>query len=459
MVVETDTIAAIATAPGEAAVGIVRVSGPDARRIADGVVRTPSGRKVLWREKALVYGRVVHPQSGETVDEAIILWMPGPKSYTAEDVLELQVHGGMRLVQSVLGCVLDAGARLAEPGEFTRRAFVNGRIDLSQAEAVMDLIRSKTERASRSALQQVRGRLGDKVRDLRQRLLRLQAQVEVTIDYPEHDVEDVAAQQVWETGQQVLAELDELLAASRLGQVLRDGLSTAIVGRPNVGKSSLMNALLQRERAIVTDIPGTTRDVLEDYVNVRGIPFRLLDTAGIRETGDVVERIGVERSRQSLQEAELVLLVLDASEPLTEADRQLLAETAGLRRIVVLNKADLPLCIHPDEVAQAVAGGRVVKVSARELQGMADLAEAMAEAAGWGSAEDLTYMTNERQSRLLRSAREELQAAVDAARMGATLDVVAVQLQAAYAELGLVIGEEVGEELLDEIFSQFCLGK
>ncbi|WP_026962691.1 tRNA uridine-5-carboxymethylaminomethyl(34) synthesis GTPase MnmE [Alicyclobacillus herbarius] len=456
---ELDTIAAVATAPGESAVGIVRVSGKGAKGIAEKVVRTPAGRQPTLGARKLLYGRVVHPESGETVDEAIILWMPGPKSYTAEDVLELQVHGGLRVVQTVLGCVLDAGARLAEPGEFTRRAFVNGRIDLSQAEAVMDLIRAKTERATQSALEQVRGRLGDKVRELRQKLLRLQAHVEVTIDYPEHDVEDVASAQVVETGRELLADLDELLAAARTGQVLRDGLATAIVGRPNVGKSSLMNALLQRDRAIVTDIPGTTRDVLEEYVNMRGIPFRLLDTAGIRETGDVVERMGVKRSRQMLQEAELVLLVLDASRPLSPEDVQLLRDTEGLRRIIVLNKADLPRVVDEEELTPYTGGSTVVQVSARELQGMAELADTMATVAGFGSGQDLTYMANERQRRLLESARRELAEAVAAAEMGATLDIVAVQLQSAYAELGLVIGEEVGEELLDEIFSQFCLGK
>jgi tRNA modification GTPase len=458
---ESDTIAAIATAPGESAVGIVRVSGPLAAAIGERMFRGPSGRRHRFRERAFKYGRIVDPETEETVDEAIVLWMPGPNSYTAEDVLEFQVHGGIRVVQTVLACTLRAGARMAEPGEFTKRAFLNGRIDLSQAEAVIDLIRAKTERATRSALNQVRGRFGERIRALRKRLLRLQAHVEVTIDYPEHDVESVAAAEVVKTGREVLAEIEEMLDSARIGQILREGVATAIIGRPNVGKSSLMNALLRRERAIVTDIPGTTRDVLEDYVNVRGIPFRLLDTAGIRETGDVVEQIGVEKSKQMLREAELVLLVLDGAAKLEADDRRLLEESTGSERIVVVNKADLPPILDRDEVRQLAAGAPVVEVSARELRGLPELAAAMETEVMSGRTvdDDLTYMTTERQERLLGQARDELEEAVAAAEAGATLDIVAVQLQAAYATLGTVIGEEVGEELLDEIFSQFCLGK
>jgi tRNA modification GTPase len=457
-----DTIAAIATALGEASVGIVRISGSQVRDVVGRTFRSPSGKPVeLPDGRGMLYGFVVDPLRHERIDECILLWMPGPRSYTAEDVAEYQVHGGVRVLQSVLDSVLRAGARLAEPGEFTKRAFLNGRIDLSQAEAVIDLIRAKTDMASRSALNQVRGRLSEKIQALRKQLVALQAHVEVTIDYPEHDVESDVCQMVVETGQEILNALDEMIQNAQVGQILREGVVTTIAGRPNVGKSSLMNALLRRDRAIVTDIPGTTRDVLEEYVNIRGIPFRLVDTAGIRETSDVVERIGVEKSREMVQTAELILLVLNRSEPLTPEDVELIRDTEAVSRIVVLNKADLPGAVAEEELRRLVGDSPIVTISARDASGLGALEEWMEKmvlGSSTGMA-DLSYMTNARQAQLLREAKSDLERAIEAASMGATLDIIAVQLQAAYASLGLVIGEEVGEDLLDEIFSRFCLGK
>ncbi|GEO27257.1 tRNA modification GTPase MnmE [Alicyclobacillus acidoterrestris] len=457
-----ETIAAIATALGEASIGVVRVSGEHAKAVAERMVRTPKGRSVSFSgPRKILYGQIVHPCTEVVIDEGIILWMPGPHSYTAEDVVELQVHGGIQLVQTVLEATLAAGARLAEPGEFTKRAFLNGRIDLSQAEAVMDLIRAKTDFAGRVALQQVQGRFSEEVRSIRRALIELQAHVEVTIDYPEHDVEAVACEQVVEVGTALMRRIGALLDGAKLGQILRDGVATAIVGRPNVGKSSLLNALLRRDRAIVTDIPGTTRDVLEEYVNVRGIPLKLIDTAGIRETSDVVERIGVDKSRQSIREAELVLVVLDGTMPPTPEDVEILQSTRGLKRVLVVNKMDAG--IHP-ELAEFVDGAEaaaVVHVSAREQQQIEQLELEIARLVqGEMSLErDTTYMTNVRQKNLLEVATTDLQMAIDAAQAGATLDLIAVHLQSTYEELGLVIGEETGEDLLDEIFSRFCLGK
>lgn len=325
----------------------------------------------------------------------------------------------------------------------------------------MDLIRAKTDRASRAALSQVKGRLSERIQGLRKKLIHLQAHVEVTIDYPEHDVEEIACQQVERVGGEIVLEVARLAASARMGHILRQGVMTGIVGRPNVGKSSLMNALLRRERAIVTDIPGTTRDVLEEYVNVRGLPFRLVDTAGIRETDDVVERMGVERSRETLEQAELVLVLLNGSEALTEEDRMLLHQTSHLPRIVVVNKADLPQQLSLVEVEQLAAPSPVLALSAQNQVGLAALEESMERMVQGGSVDlgDLTYATNARQGALLQAALEDLEEAVSAAQMRATLDIIAVGLQAAYASLGRVIGEEVGEDLLDEIFSQFCLGK
>ncbi|GMA63681.1 tRNA modification GTPase MnmE [Alicyclobacillus fastidiosus] len=450
-----ETIAAIATALGEASISVVRISGPDAKSVASRMVRTPGGQKVVFEgPRRVLYGKIVHPTTDVVIDEGIVLWMPGPRSYTAEDVVELQVHGGIQLVQTVLEATLAAGARLAEPGEFTKRAFLNGRIDLSQAEAVIDLIRAKTDFAGRVALQQVQGRFSEEIRSLRRTLIELQAHVEVTIDYPEHDVESVACQQVLDVGAKLMAGIDALLEGAEMGRILRDGVATAIVGRPNVGKSSLLNALLRRDRAIVTDIPGTTRDVLEEYVNVRGIPLKLIDTAGIRETSDVVERIGVDKSRQSIREAELVLVVLDGTVPLTPEDEDILKDTEGLKRVIVVNKMDAGIDAKLEASVDQVDAAAVIKISAREHRHIEQLESKLAQIVqGELSVErDTTYMTNVRQKNLLEVARSDLQLAIDAAQAGATLDLIAVHLQSTYEELGLVIGEETGEDLLDEIF-------
>ncbi len=459
-----EPIAAVATALGEASIGVVRVSGVGTADVVKRVFRTPSGRAcTLPPARSVLYGQVVDPMLYTLVDEAILVWMPAPHSYTAEDVAELQVHGGIHVVQSVLECALAAGARLAEPGEFTKRAFLNGRLDLSQAEAVMDLIRAKTDLAQRAALQQVKGRLRDTITGLRRELIALQAHVEVTLDYPEHDVEQVACQAVVETGSKLIEEVEQLAAASRVGEILREGIATVIVGRPNVGKSSLLNALLRRERAIVTDIPGTTRDVLEEYVNLRGIPYRLVDTAGIRETADVVEKIGVERSRAMVEQAELAVVVLAGSAPLVKEDWALLELTESVPgRVAVVNKSDLPRGLDLSQLKQLLRPkDALVEVSALAGTGLSDLELAMERVVlgGEGKINERTVVTNARQGTLLRQAAADLELAVDAAKQNATLDIIAVALQAAYASLGLVIGEEVGEDLLDEIFSRFCLGK
>ncbi|GMA57318.1 hypothetical protein GCM10025858_18210 [Alicyclobacillus sacchari] len=305
------------------------------------------------------------------------------------------------------------------------------------------------------------GRFGDEVRSIRKELLALQAHVEVTIDYPEHDVEDVACQQVLTVGEQLLGRIDQLIASAALGRVLREGVATAIVGRPNVGKSSLLNALLQRERAIVTDIPGTTRDVLEEYINLRGIPLRLMDTAGIRETEDVVEQIGVVRSRQSMADAELVLLVYDGSQPLTDDDWALERETAKMRRIVVVNKADQGVRRDTQAWIEGLVARGVVYLSAKTGEGIDALADRVIDVIEQEIAMDMdaSYMANARQTQLLQLAKQDLSSAMDSAAAGATLDLIAVALQSAYAQLGYAIGEEAGEDLLDEIFSRFCLGK
>lgn len=316
---QQDTIAAIATPPGEAGIAVIRISGPEAIAVADRVYQGKNRLKDV-DSHTIHYGYIVDPTSGERLDEVLVTVMKAPRTYTREDVVEVNCHGGLVVVKRVLQALLNHGARLAEPGEFTKRAFLNGRLDLSQAEAVMDLIRSKTDRARQIALRQVEGRLSKRIGELRQILIETLAHIEVTIDYPEHDVEEVTQALLREKCKQVQAGIDELLKYAEEGKILREGVKTAIIGLPNVGKSSLLNALVRENRAIVTDIPGTTRDVIEEYVNIRGIPLQLIDTAGIRQTEDEVERIGVERSRQALAEADLILFVLNQAEPLQVFD-------------------------------------------------------------------------------------------------------------------------------------------
>ncbi|MBX6394653.1 MAG: tRNA uridine-5-carboxymethylaminomethyl(34) synthesis GTPase MnmE [Alicyclobacillaceae bacterium] len=457
---EWDTIAAIATALGEASVGIVRVSGPEAVVVGNRVFR--GGRNLAEAPShRMMYGRVVDPDTEETLDEVLAVVMRGPHSYTGEDVVEIHGHGGPVVMHRVLEAVLRAGARLAEPGEFTKRAFLHGRLDLSQAEAVIDLIRAKSDLARKMALEQMNGSLSSRIRQMRQQLLELMAHIEVTIDYPEHDVEEVTASRVKETANRVTGEIDRLLRDARSGRVLREGVETAIIGKPNVGKSSLLNVLSRSQRAIVTDIPGTTRDVLEEFIQVRGVPLHILDTAGIRETEDVVERIGVERSREWMKRADLVLLVLDGSRPLEPVDLDLLEELRGGPVLVVVNKCDLPRHIDMGVVEQKVPRERVVEIAAAKEVGIDELEERMVHLVLGGEVHtrEPSYVSNVRHIELLQKARDHLMAAATAAEEGWTLDVIAVDLQEAWERLGEIIGETAGEQLLDQIFSQFCLGK
>ena len=348
---EFDTIAAISTPPGEGAISIVRLSGEQAISIADAVFQSGKKKLIDVSSHTIHYGHIFDPEKYQMMDEVMVSIMRKPKTFTREDIVEINCHGGIVVVNQILQLVLRQGARLAEPGEFTKRAFLNGRVDLSQAEAVMDLIRAKTDKAMNLAINQLDGNLSRLIRQLRQEILETLAQVEVNIDYPEYDdVEELTTRLLLEKANQVQKQIQALLQTAQQGKILREGLSTAIIGRPNVGKSSLLNHLLREEKAIVTDIAGTTRDVIEEYVNVRGVPLKLVDTAGVRETEDIVEKIGVERSRKALSEADLILLVLNQSESLTTEDKQLLDITSGNKRIILLNKTDLPSRINQEDL-------------------------------------------------------------------------------------------------------------
>ncbi|PKR83488.1 tRNA uridine-5-carboxymethylaminomethyl(34) synthesis GTPase MnmE [Heyndrickxia camelliae] len=460
---ELDTIAAISTPMGEGAIAIVRLSGEDAIIIADKVFKGVGGKKLKdVPSHTIHYGHIIDSKTEEVIEEVMVSVMRAPKTFTRENVVEINCHGGLVSVNRVLQLVLYSGARLAEPGEFTKRAFLNGRIDLSQAEAVMDLIRAKTDRAMNVAIGQMEGRLSRLIKTLRQEILEVVAHVEVNIDYPEYDdVEEMTHKMLKEKAYYIRDELKKLLQTSHQGKILREGLSTVIIGRPNVGKSSLLNSFVQENKAIVTDIPGTTRDVIEEYVNVRGVPLRLVDTAGIRETEDIVERIGVERSRKVLKEADLILLVLNYADELTKEDEQLFEAVEGMDVIVIINKTDLEQKINMEKVKELAKNHRIVTTSLLEDKGVGELEEAIAAMYFQGSieAQDMTYVSNSRHIALISQALQAIEEVMNGIEVGTPIDIIQIDLTRTWDLLGEIIGDSVQDGLINQLFSQFCLGK
>ena len=453
---EFDTIAAISTPLGEGAIGIVRLSGTDSFAIAQRIFKGKDLASVA--SHTLNYGHIVDPDKDEILDEVMVGAMRSPKTFTREDIIEINTHGGIAVTNEILQLVIREGARLAEPGEFTKRAFLNGRVDLTQAEAVMDIIRAKTDKAMNIAVKQLDGSLSDLINNTRQEILNTLAQVEVNIDYPEYDdVEEATTEIIREKTSEFEALLTNLLKTARRGKILREGISTAIIGRPNVGKSSLLNNLLREEKAIVTDIEGTTRDVIEEYVNINGVPLKLVDTAGIRETEDIVEQIGVERSKKALKEADLVLLVLNASEPLTDQDRQLLEISQDSNRIILLNKVDLPEKIEIDQLPEDH-----IKISVLKNQNI-DQIEDRINALFFENAglveQDATYLSNARHISLIEKAVESLQAVNEGLALSMPVDLLQVDLTRTWEILGEITGDAAPDELITQLFSQFCLGK
>ncbi|EAD8643350.1 tRNA uridine-5-carboxymethylaminomethyl(34) synthesis GTPase MnmE [Listeria monocytogenes] len=456
---EFDTIAAISTPPGEGAIAIIRLSGPEAIQIADRIFYAKNSLSEA-ESHTIHYGHI--KEDGEVIEEVMVTVMRAPRTFTREDVVEINAHGGIVSVNRVLQLLLRNGANLAEPGEFTKRAFLNGRIDLSQAEAVMDLIRAKTDRAMGVAIRQMDGNLSRLIRNLRQEILDALAQVEVNIDYPEYDdVEEMTQRMLLEKTELVRASVEQLLQTASQGKILREGLATAIIGRPNVGKSSLLNQLIQEEKAIVTDIAGTTRDIIEEYVNVRGVPLRLIDTAGIRETEDIVEKIGVERSRKALADADFILLVLNQNEELTVEDEALFEAAAGYNYVVVLNKTDLETKLDIDRVRELAGENPIVSTSLVNDEGLEALEEAIKTLffAGDIDAGDATYVSNVRHIALLHQALEALNGVTTGIQLGMPVDIVQIDMTRAWDLLGEITGDSVQDELLDQLFNQFCLGK
>ena len=456
-----DTITSISTPMGEGAIGIVRLSGPEAVEIGDKLYK---GKKKLKDvpSHTINYGHIIDPETDEVVEEVMISVLRAPKTFTREDIIEINCHGGILTINRILELTMTYGARMAEPGEYTKRAFLNGRIDLSQAEAVMDFIRSKTDRASKVAMNQIEGRLSDLIKRQRQSILEILAQVEVNIDYPEYDdVEDATTEFLLAQSKKIKNEIDQLLETGTQGKIMREGLSTVIVGKPNVGKSSMLNNLIQDNKAIVTEVAGTTRDVLEEYVNVRGVPLRLVDTAGIRDTEDIVEKIGVERSRKALSEADLILFVLNNNEPLTEEDRTLYEVIKNEDAIVIVNKTDLERRLDIEEVKTMIGDTPLIQTSMLKQEGIDELELQIRDLFFGGEVQnqDMTYVSNSRHISLLKQARQTIQDAIDAAEAGIPMDMVQIDLTRTWEILGEIIGESASDELINQLFSQFCLGK
>ena len=477
---ENDTIAAIATPPGVGGIGVIRVSGPDAFSLVMPLFRQPHQRNEQPQSHMLTYGHIIDPATDEIVDEVLVAFMNAPRTYTSESVVEIQGHGGPLVLQRMLRLVLLQGARMANPGEFTLRAFLNGRLDLAQAEAVMDLIGAQTEAGQRLAMQQLRGRISAQVADARTAILGVVARIEASIDFPEEDVPIPQPQELHPLIARAQQQVDTLLAGAEQGKLYRQGLRTAIIGRPNVGKSSLLNALLRTDRAIVTPIAGTTRDTVEEVANLRGIPLHLIDTAGITPSSDPVEQIGVQRSRAAAESADVVLLVFDGSEPLTAQDRQVSQELAamgfgngtvtdsngtnfGRHRpvIVVVNKADCVQRLNGEDVQRLWPESPIVNTSTLTGTGLPQLEETIAELvlAGKPLHSESVLVTSMRHSEALRRAAEHLRAASTTLERRLPLDFVSIDLRAAYDTLGEITGETASDDLLERIFSEFCIGK
>jgi len=457
-IIDEDTIAAIATPLGQGGIGIVRVSGPLAENIAKHIF-SPKKKNSQFISHRMHYGHIIDPTKGEIIDEVMVVFMPKPHSYTCEDVLEIHCHGGPLILQRVLKLVIDQGARMAEPGEFTKRAFLKGRIDLTQAEAVLEMIQARTQKELSIATEQLKGYLQKRVNSIKNVLLELKAHLEVAIDFPEEDIE-IVPPKVWASRleKEAILEMSSLLNAYHAGRVFREGVAIVIVGKPNVGKSSLLNRLLREERAIVTPVPGTTRDVIEEMINVKGIPLRIIDTAGLRKTTDRVETIGVEFAKRRLSSADLVLWVIDSSQPLDEQDMAIYEEIKEKPVILVLNKADLPFKVNLNK-------GRFshlpqAKVSALYAQGIDVLQDTIYHTLLGKDVEAVPrFVPSLRHKLALEKALGTIKEIKAHLEMGFSPDLLAIDVEAALNYLGEIVGETTSEDVLDYIFSRFCIGK
>ncbi|TCK86787.1 tRNA modification GTPase [Natranaerovirga hydrolytica] len=455
-----DTIAAIATPIATSGIGIVRISGEDAFQIISNIFKSHKEKKSIVKQKShtIHYGFIREKEN--VVDEVLVSIMKAPNTFTRENVVEINCHGGIVVMKKILNIVLDNGARLAEPGEFTKRAFLNGRIDLSQAEAVIDLINAKTDLSLKSSVNQLEGSIKNKIEPLRHKVLEIIAHLEASIDYPEYDIDEMEDDKLKEDLNVMIKALINLLNTADYGKILREGLKTIIIGKPNVGKSSLMNVLLREERAIVTDIPGTTRDTLEEFVNINGIPLNIIDTAGIRDTNDIIEKMGVEKSRNYIEQGDLIILVLDGSKDIDEEDKKIIDLVKNKETIVLINKSDLDLKL--DVVAlKAYINKPIINISAKKHEGIDAIEKAINELFFKGQIDfnDDIYITNIRHKNALSESIKSLEKAIESINMNMPEDCIVIDLKSGYEKLGEIVGDAMNDDIIDQIFSQFCLGK
>lgn len=460
---KTDTIAAIATAMTNSGIGIIRISGEDAFTVIDRIYQSKNGKKKLSEEKShtVHYGYIVDDtKENKIIDEVMVLIIRAPNTYTREDTVEIDCHGGVLVMQKILDTVICHGARPAEPGEFTKRAFLNGRIDLTQAESVMDVISSKNEFALKSSISQLQGSLQKEIKELREKIIYEIAFIESALDDPEHINIDGYGQKLKTVAEECKERIEHLLDTADNGKILKEGIDTVIVGKPNAGKSSLMNVLLKKERAIVTDIAGTTRDVLEEQMNLNGITLNIIDTAGIRDTEDIVEKIGVDKAKDYLVNADLIIYVVDSSTPLDENDEKIMEMIKDRTALVLLNKSDLDT-VTTEEMIASHLDQKIIKVSMKENQGVDELENAIKELFFHGKVElnDEVYITNARHKAALSNAKDSLNMVLDSIAMEMPEDFYSIDLMNTYEELGNILGESLGEDLVNEIFSKFCTGK
>ena len=466
------TIAAIATSPGESGIGIIRISGEESLNILNKIFY-PASKNLAPKDnhRQLIYGHI-KDELGHIIDEVLAVYFPAPKTYTAEDVVEIDCHGGIVPLSNTLSLVLRCGADLAEPGEFTKRAFLNGRLDLTQAEAVIDVINSKTNSSFDVAMEQLRGRFSKEINEIRKEITDVLVDIAVNIDYPDEDIELILYDKLENQLRSIKKKVDYLIDSSDTGRILREGLNVAIIGRPNVGKSSLMNAMLRESRAIVTEIPGTTRDTIEELINVRGIPVNLIDTAGIRSTDDVIEQIGIDKSKKSLESADLVIFMIDLTSEISAEDYEIFNQVDKSKLLLLFNKADKTARISEADIASFARGARYMISSVNDSKSVDEIENAIFEKAGGNlllgkesEADKLArspksnIVTNARHKNMLERAATSLGEAINAASDGIPLEFMEIDIRNAYEELGFITGDSVQDDVIDEVFSRFCLGK
>ena len=470
-----ELIVAISTPPGEGGIGIIRMSGQGSKEVLGAIFRSARGSNAEIRPRELTYGHIKDPETGEVVDEVLACYMPAPATYTKEDVVEINCHGGSLPLSRVMGIILSLGARMAEPGEFTKRAFLNGRIDLAQAEAVIDVINAKTDASLDAAIVQLQGKYSEKIEAIRKNLTDILVDIGVNIDYPDEDIEEITYEKLTKGLEKVKKEIADLLESAKAGKILRDGLAISIVGKPNAGKSTLLNLLLREARAIVTEIPGTTRDTIEEFCNIKGIPVKLTDTAGIRKTDDKIEAMGIERSKKSLEDADIAILVVDSTEETDQETIDLLLQIIPMKTILPLNKRDISEGISPSLLTEIAARrfGKILETSLISDEDLPKIEEAIFELSGYApkDEEDANratearrertsgIVTNTRHKTMLSSALKSIKDALSAAEANAPLELIEIDIREAYENLGFITGDTVQEDIIEEIFSRFCLGK